>query len=60
MTKKGDNEEKKDSVNNNYDSQKKKKLTIRAGDWYCGYCKNLNFSYRNFCNRCKLCKFYWN
>ncbi|CAD8202806.1 unnamed protein product [Paramecium pentaurelia] len=24
----------------------------RNGDWVCGICKNLNFSFRNTCNRC--------
>ncbi|CAK90986.1 unnamed protein product (macronuclear) [Paramecium tetraurelia] len=24
----------------------------RIGDWVCGNCKNLNFSFRNACNRC--------
>ncbi|CAD8126854.1 unnamed protein product [Paramecium sonneborni] len=24
----------------------------RVGDWICGVCKNLNFSFRNQCNRC--------
>ena len=27
--------------------------TIREGDWICLYCQNLNFSFRNECNRCK-------
>jgi hypothetical protein len=42
------------------DNQPKKNFSIRPGDWYCGYCNNLNFSFRNFCNRCRLSKFYWN
>ena len=25
---------------------------IRAGDWICLMCSNLNFSFRNECNRC--------
>ncbi|CAD8114790.1 unnamed protein product [Paramecium primaurelia] len=24
----------------------------RRGDWVCGICKNLNFSFRSTCNRC--------
>ncbi|CAD8127416.1 unnamed protein product [Paramecium sonneborni] len=24
----------------------------RNGDWVCGICKNLNFSFRSTCNRC--------
>ena len=49
---------------NNYSSKKqsenekkKKKLFIeREGDWICTKCKNLNFSFRNSCNRCNLIK----
>ncbi|KRX11119.1 hypothetical protein PPERSA_10886 [Pseudocohnilembus persalinus] len=26
----------------------------RAGDWICLICNNLNFSFRNQCNRCKI------
>ena len=28
----------------------------REGDWVCFKCKNLNFSFRKICNRCKLDK----
>lgn len=28
----------------------------RAGDWVCTICKNLNFSFRNKCNRCQASK----
>lgn len=24
----------------------------RVGDWFCFSCKNINFSYRDICNRC--------
>lgn len=27
--------------------------TIREGDWICMFCQNLNFSFRNECNRCQ-------
>lgn len=27
---------------------------VRAGDWVCLVCNNLNFSFRNECNRCQL------
>ena len=27
--------------------------TIREGDWICFFCQNLNFSFRNECNRCQ-------
>jgi hypothetical protein len=53
---------KKDSVNTEIinlckeeqSSQKKKKFIKRDGDWVCMNCKNKNFSFRIFCNRCKL------
>ena len=32
----------------------KKPYVERAGDWVCFSCNNLNFSFRNICNRCKL------
>ena len=28
----------------------------RTGDWICKNCRNLNFSFRFECNRCKLPK----
>jgi len=27
---------------------------VRAGDWVCLVCNNLNFSFRNECNRCQM------
>ena len=33
-----------------------KKMPTRKGDWLCNICYNLNFSFRNFCNRCKAPK----
>ena len=40
------------------DSDKKKKQPFveREGDWICVQCKNLNFAFRNNCNRCGLTK----
>ena len=35
-------------------SQSKRVLTERVGDWVCLNCNNLNFSFRDFCNRCEL------
>ena len=52
-------EECKTHVNDDNVINPKKLLIIRPGDWYCRYCKNLNFSYRIFCNRCRLSKFYF-
>ena len=43
--------------NKNGDEKKKKKPFIeREGDWICVKCKNLNFAFRNNCNRCGLTK----
>ena len=39
-----------------YPKKKARPLTERNGDWICKNCKNLNFSFRNECNRCKLPK----
>ena len=36
--------------------RKPKPFTEREGDWICNNCKNLNFSFRVECNRCKLPK----
>ena len=32
--------------------KKKKELNEREGDWHCYQCKNLNFKFRNKCNKC--------
>ena len=43
--------------NKNGDEKKKKKPFIeREGDWIRVKCKNLNFAFRNNCNRCGLTK----
>lgn len=34
--------------------QAKRILTERVGDWVCLNCNNLNFSFRDFCNRCDM------
>lgn len=34
----------------------KKHFIERPGDWICCNCKNLNFTFRTSCNRCKLPK----
>jgi hypothetical protein len=36
--------------------KKQKKFQEREGDWTCSKCKNLNFAFRQECNRCKLPK----
>lgn len=36
--------------------KKKKNFIQKEGDWVCYDCKNINFSFRNKCNRCKLLK----
>ena len=38
------------------EGKKKKHFEIKDGDWTCGECNNLNFSFRNKCNRCGLPK----
>ena len=35
-----------------YQDSPRKKPLERAGDWYCIFCNNLNFSFRDICNRC--------
>ena len=39
-----------------YTKKKARPFTERAGDWICKNCKNLNFAFRNECNRCKMTK----
>ena len=39
-----------------YAKKKARPFTERAGDWICKNCKNLNFAFRNECNRCKMAK----
>jgi len=34
--------------------QKTINTSVRAGDWVCLICNNLNFSFRNECNRCGM------
>ena len=36
--------------------KKYKPFVEREGDWICSQCKNLNFAFRNECNRCKMPK----
>ena len=40
----------------NIQKKKSRPFTERAGDWICKNCKNLNFAFRNECNRCKMPK----
>ena len=40
---------KKKEINKN-----KKKIKRRKTDWLCLNCENLNYSFRKFCNRCKI------
>jgi hypothetical protein len=39
-----------------YPKKKTRPFTERTGDWICKNCKNLNFAFRNECNRCKMPK----
>ena len=36
--------------------RKKQPLVEREGDWKCPKCHNLNFAFRNSCNKCKISK----
>ena len=47
---KGNNQEKE--INNNFGNRKQ--FIERPGDWICYYCQNLNFTFRNNCNRCHM------
>ena len=47
---------KKNNQNFKKEGKNKKHFEIRAGDWTCSKCNNLNFSFRNKCNRCGLPK----
>ena len=48
---------KNNSDNGKKNKQKNKKhFEMRDGDWLCSKCNNLNFSFRNKCNRCSLPK----
>jgi len=40
----------------NEENAKKSHFVERQGDWVCTRCKNLNFSFRIMCNRCKISK----
>ena len=50
--------DKSDEAKNKKISRKKKKNNFvkREGDWICYRCKNLNFAFRRFCNKCKFPK----
>ena len=42
-----------------YEKKKKKKnkeFVEREGDWSCYRCKNINFAFRDKCNKCKMAK----
>ena len=53
------NEKIQNEVFNTKEDKPKKKLVGRPGDWYCRYCNNLNFSFRNACNICRMPKYCW-
>ena len=51
------NIQKKDYINNGKKKKKKNKTFVeREGDWSCYRCKNLNFSFRDICNKCQMSK----
>ena len=39
-----------------HQKKKTRPFAERQGDWICKLCKNLNFAFRNECNRCKMPK----
>lgn len=41
---------------NKYQRRKPRPFVERIGDWICKKCRNLNFAFRNKCNRCGLPK----
>ncbi len=47
---------KKETEEKNSGDKKKKPLIERKGDWQCPNCHNLNFAFRQQCNRCHLSK----
>ena len=47
------------NTSKNYEKKKKKKkveFVEREGDWSCYKCKNINFSFREKCNKCQFSK----
>ena len=49
---------KKNAQNSKKEGKVKKPFEVRVGDWTCSKCNNLNFSFRNKCNRCGIPKEY--
>lgn len=41
---------------NKFQRKKVRPFTERTGDWICKECHNLNFAFRNECNRCHMPK----
>ena len=49
----------KNRINNEckkINNKKKRNFVMKKGDWICYNCKNLNFAFRDKCNKCKLNK----
>ena len=51
-----ENDENDPSVATKTEKCPKKQLREHAGDWLCLSCRNINFAFRQQCNRCKLSK----
>ena len=47
---------KKYYVNYNNKNLYNNSIRDKKNDWFCSYCNNLNFSFRNKCNKCKVSK----
>ena len=58
----GEKKKKKKIINKNTKDENHlfnfKKNIVRRDNWICSKCKNVNYSFRTYCNRCKLPKIY--
>ena len=56
---KDDRDDKEDKeIMGTKDMKGKKEKHNKKGDWVCSNCKNLNYSFRTVCNRCRIPKVY--
>ena len=56
VNKRHHNSMKYNNTNNKENNKNKKAFEVRLGDWTCSKCSNLNFAFRNKCNRCGMLK----
>ena len=50
------NKNKNNGINEKKKKKKNKEFVEREGDWSCYRCKNINFAFRDKCNKCKMTK----